>query len=206
MKPFRITPDDFWDDTFADFKMARELSRLRAPERSEHAPRSKTRQTSDLIRDVLQQPENRVGSDSSHCVGRELNDQDGADDSIDHAKVNRSHQIDHAYWRRKIRCELPDRPASKTREIWMENSNFSTIGESEQAYKFPFPNKVLESMLQRTAELHTERYGEILRQDPTLPEKLTSLLRTEALAVFMDGVHDLGRLVDPMFLKPKHQY
>lgn len=115
MNSFRLTPEDFWDDTFADFKMARELSKLDNP-------------------------------DTSLSMGTGLNDYDEPSEPVQYGKTDRSRPIDHVYWRKKMRPHHPDRPTLKTLEIWTENSNFPTK-DSEQAYKYPSPSKVLESMV-----------------------------------------------------------
>jgi hypothetical protein len=61
-----------------------------------------------------------------------------------------------------------------------------------------YPYKVLESMLKQTAELNAERYGKYVELDSTLPHKLKSLLRKDALTGFESGVYGLEKLVNYM--------
>jgi hypothetical protein len=201
MKSFRVTPTDYRDDIFADFGMAREFSKLLAtPKQSDQEALRKKRRVGDLEGPIAQ-PEDRIVSDNSYHIENAPSDQDGPDGSIADGGVNQPHQMDHAYWKRKRDQNRPDRPISKTQEIWVESSKFSAVNDSKHAYKYPSPNTVLELMLKRIRELRVERHGELIQQDSTLSQKLKDSLRKETLATFTNYVDDLERLEEPHLSK-----
>jgi hypothetical protein len=101
MFPFRPTPDDYWDDTFADFKMAREFSKLHPKEHSDEGLPRKMSRLGDRLEDPIPQSGYTVYSDHSDYVEEDLHDQDGPDISIKLEELNQPHQIDSAYWREK---------------------------------------------------------------------------------------------------------